>query len=112
MKMNNENLIKASIIFGGGFLLFILLKPKLGSMVSAPASEKKSFDSAPVTAKDLENADIVAKAYTDAMKAGEPPAKLTELNTECMKEFGMRCYTDKSGKLIVCDVKGKIILTK
>ncbi len=112
MKMNNENLIKASIIFGGGFLLFILLKPKLGSMV-APAAEKKSFDSAAaVTAKDLENADIVAKAYADAMKAGEPPAKLTELNTECMKEFGMRCYTDKSGKLIVCDVKGKIILTK
>lgn len=109
--MNNENLIKASIMFGGGFLVFLLLKPKFGSN-SATTTEKKSFDSAPVTAKDLENADIVAKAYTDALKAGEPPAKLTELNTECMKEFGMRSYTDKSGKLIVCDVKGKIILTK
>ncbi len=108
--MNNENLIKASIIFGGGFLVFLLLKPKFGAK-STTTTEKKSFDSAPVTAKDLENADIVAKAYTDALKAGEPPAKLTELNTECMKEFGMRCYTDKSGKLIVCDVKGKIITT-
>lgn len=111
--MSNENLIKASIIFGGGFLLFLLLKPKLGmATTAASTSDKKSFDNAPVTAKDLENADIVVKAYTDAVKAGEPPAKLTELNTECMKEFGMRCYTDKSGKLIVCDVKGKTILTK
>jgi len=111
--MNNENLIKASVIFGGGFLVFLLLKPKFGaSATTTTTTEKKSFDSAPVTAKDLENADIVAKAYADALKAGEPPSKLTELNTECMKEFGMRCYTDKSGKLIVCDVKGKTIITK
>lgn len=112
--MNNENLIKASVIFGGGFLLFLLLKPKFGSAPSAATQKKetKSFDSAPPSAQDMQNAEIVAKAYADALKAGEPPAKLTELNTECMKEFGMRCYAEKSGKLVVCDVKGKIILTK
>lgn len=111
--MNNENLIKASLIFGGGFLVFLLLKPKFGASATTTTAtkEKKSFDSVPVTAKDLENADIVAKAYTDALQAGEPPAKLTELNTECMKEFGMRCYTE-NGKLIVCDVQGKTIITK
>jgi hypothetical protein len=29
-----------------------------------------------------------------------------------MKEFGMRCYIDKSGQAVVCDVKGETILTK
>jgi hypothetical protein len=52
-------------------------------------------------------------AYTDALKAGEPSARLTELNKECMQEFGMRCYIDsKSGKAVVCDVKGDTILSK
>jgi hypothetical protein len=51
-------------------------------------------------------------AYTDALKNGEPSARLTELNKECMKEFGMRCYIDKSGQAVVCDVKGETILTK
>jgi hypothetical protein len=112
MKLNNESLIKASVIFGGGFLAFLLLRPKWSKM-STP-KETKAFDSAPPppSEKDLENAEIVAKAYADALKAGEPPAKLTELNSECMKDFGMRCYIEKSGKLIVSDVKGNTILSK
>lgn len=111
--MNNENLIKASLIFGGGFLLFLLLKPKFGSASKSESSNppKKSFDSAP-KAKDMDSAEIVARAYSDALKAGEPPTKLTELNEECMKEFGMRCYVDKSGKLVVSDTKGEVIMTK
>lgn len=105
--MNNKNLIKAALIFGGGFLLFALTKPK------GTSSEKKSFD-----AKDLvpspttENAEIVLIAYTDALKNNEPPSRLTELNKECMKDFGLRCYVDKEGKVVVCDVKGTTILTK
>lgn len=114
MKFNNENLIKAGLIFGGGFIAFLLLRPKWGKETKQTTNEKKSFDSAPPapTQTDLDNAEIVAKAYTDALKAGEPPAKLTELNKECMKDFGMRCYVEKSGKLVVCDVKGNTILTK
>lgn len=110
--MNNENLIKASVVFGGGFLLFWLLRPKLTGTKNTATSETKSFDNSPATPKQLEDADIVIKAYTEALKAGEPPSKLTELNGELMREFGMRCYVDKSGKMIVCDVKGKTILTK
>jgi hypothetical protein len=30
-------------------------------------------------------------------------------NKELMKEFGMRCYVEKSGEVIACDVKGNPI---
>ena len=109
-----ENLIKASIILGGGFLAFLLLKPKnKPTEVVASSSPIKSFDngsSAPPPS--MENAEIVATAYASAMQAGEAPSRLTELNKECMKDFGMRCYMDKEGKLVVCDVSGNIIMTK
>jgi hypothetical protein len=110
--MDNQNLIKAALMFGGGFALFALLRPKDPSV--AVAGGTKSFDDnklypPPSTA----DAEIVMIAYTDALKAGEPPARLTELNKECMQEFGMRCYIDsKSGKATVCDVKGDTILSK
>lgn len=108
--MDNKNLVKAALMFGGGFLLFALLKPKTQASAGT-TTEKKSFDSL-VPAPTQENAEIVLIAYTDALKNGEPAARLTELNKECMKEFGMRCYLDKSGKAVVCDVKGETILTK
>lgn len=106
--MDNKNLVKAAFMIGGGFILFALLKPK---SQSSTESEKKSFDSL-VPSPTKENAEIVMIAYTDALKNGEPSARLTELNKECMKEFGMRCYVDKSGQTVVCDVKGETILTK
>jgi hypothetical protein len=46
------------------------------------------------------------------MQAGEPSSALTELNKECMKDYGMRCHLDKNNKLVVCDVSGSVILTK
>jgi hypothetical protein len=107
--MDNKNLVKAALMFVGGFILFALLKPK--SQSSTESTEKKSFDSL-VPSPTEENAEIVMIAYTDALKNGEPAARLTELNKECMKEFGMRCYVDKSGQTVVCDVKGETILTK
>jgi hypothetical protein len=110
--MDNQNLIKAALIFGGGFALFALLKPKEPAVAVAGA-EKKSFDDNLYPPPSKENAEIVMIAYTDALKAGEPSARLTELNKECMQEFGMRCYIDsKSGKAVVCDVKGDTILSK
>lgn len=110
--MDNKNLIKASIMFGGGFLLFLALKS--GAKGSKPATTSigntTSFDSTP--APTQENAQIVIMAYTDALKNGEPPNRLTELNQEMMKEFGMRCYVDNSGEMVVCDVKGDTVITK
>ena len=110
--MDNQNLIKAALMFGGGFALFALLKPKESDVAIAGAG-KKSFDDKLYPPPSTKDAEIVLIAYTDALKAGEPPHRLTELNKECMEEFGMRCYIDsKSGKATVCDVKGDTILSK
>lgn len=110
--MKKENLIKAALIFGGGYLVFALAKSMKKSNATG-TSNKKSFDnsatkeSAPVPTP--ENARIVLTAYTDALNAGEAPSRLTELNKECMKEFGMRCYVDENNQVVVCDVKGEPI---
>jgi hypothetical protein len=116
--MTNENLIKAALMFGGGFALFFALRPRDKDIatLAPPAtttSPIKSFDSSaklPPVAK--ENALIVAKAYEAAMQNGESPSRLTELNKECMAEFGMKCYMDKDGKLVVTDKDSTIIMTK
>lgn len=107
----NKNLVKAVLMFGGGFLLFMLLKPK-----QKETAEKKSATGSGekmTPAPTPENAEIVMMAYSDALKNGEPSIRLTELNKEMMDEFGMRCYVDtKTNQLVVCDVKGETILTK
>ena len=114
--MDNKNLVKAAIIFGGGFLLFLALKPKAQAQSSStPATpstsdSSKSFDDSPKPT--MENAEIVAMAYSEALKNAEPPTRLTELNQEMMKDFGMRCYVDKQGQVVVCDKKGSTVLTK
>lgn len=106
----NKSLVKAIMILGGGFLVYLLVKPKNAPQAASSAEgEKKNFDNS-VPAPNPENAEIVKNAYTEALKSGEPPARLTELNKECMKEFGMRCYVEE-GKVIVCDVKGQTVLT-
>lgn len=113
--MDNKQLIKGALIFGGGFLLFALLRPKDKSAKSTSTSPIKKLEGENnlVPAPTTENAEIVLIAYTDALKNGEPASRLTELNKECMKEFGLRCYIDqKTGKTVVCDVKGDTILSK
>lgn len=115
--MNKETLIKLVLVFGGAGVLYYILKPKQKVDLQtvnkeAAALTKTSFDSTTVPAPTLENAEIVANAYAGAMQAGEPATQLTELNKECMKDFGMRCYMDKEGKLIVCDVTGNVIMSK
>jgi hypothetical protein len=105
-----ENLIKAIIIFGGGYLVFSLFKPKK-EKIAAEANKKTVSDSTNPPA-DIKNAEIVASAYAQALKAGETAQRLTELNKELMKEFGMRCFVSESNQLKVVDAKGNTILTK
>lgn len=110
--MDNKELLKAALMLVGGFGIFALLKPKNNSTSTEESSEKKSFDSL-TPAPNAENAEIVMDAYANALQNNESTARLTELNKECIKEFGMRCYVDgKSGELVVCDVKGETILSK
>ena len=109
-----ENLVKAGIVIGGGILLYMALKPSKDNITASSSTNNAAPPknaTGEVTPKP-ENAEIVADAYTQALQAAETPSKLTELNQELMKEFGMRCYVDKEGKLVVCDVSGTTILTK
>ena len=116
----NKNLVKWVIIFGGGLLGFNLFKPKKKDLEAAKQSTPASVESfddneSKVESKvkpTKENAEIVMRAYSAAMQAGEPSSALTELNKECMKDYGMRCYVDKNNKLVVCDVSGSVILSK
>jgi len=114
----NENLLKATLMIGGGYLLFMLFKPKKVQAFNSPVtkallSETKNIDGeeTPMVINS-EDANIVMRAYINALKAGESPETLTQLNKELMKEFGMRCYIDDKNKVVVTDVKGNIILTK
>jgi hypothetical protein len=113
----NKNLVKWVIIFGGGLLTFSLFKPKKKDLDLAnkttPSTPTESFDDNETNVKPTkENAEIVARAYTAAMQAGEPDTALTELNKECMKDYGMRCYIGKDNKLVVCDVSGNVVISK
>jgi len=112
-----ENLIKAIIVFGGGFGLYLIFKRINENKISKNSTAtgtKVSADgiSTPPVLVDTKNADIVLVAYSEALKAGETPQRLTELNKELTKEFGMRCYVSEDNRLTVCDVKGNTILTK
>jgi hypothetical protein len=110
--MKKEQLLKAGLIFGGGYILFMIIKSikeKQGSSTKSFLGDKKSADGSAVT-PDPANAKIVQAAYQEAITAGESPARLSELNKECMKEFGMRCYVDESGSIIVSDVNGNTII--
>jgi hypothetical protein len=107
--MKKENFIKLFIIAGVGYAVFVFLK---NSKIAKTNQDNttKAFDSEKSTpTPTAENAIIVRTAYTDAMNASESPSRLSELNKECMKEFGMRCYVDGEGKVVVCDAKGNIV---
>ena len=105
--MKKESLIKALLMIGGGYLAFLIIKGK-----KPIASTKTSMDGETTPVVDKSKADIVMNAYSQALKNGETPSPLTELNKELMKEFGMRCYVADGGALVVCDAKGNTILTK
>lgn len=113
MSSNNENLYKVLIIFGVSGLMFWAFMPKAATASAATLpAPVKGFDSSNAPKADIANAEIVANAYSSALKAGEPASQLTELNKELMKEFGMRCYKDSGNKLVVCDSSGNIVTTK
>jgi len=103
-----ENILKASLIFGGGFLIFWFLKPKEKKDSVLP---KASFDSEkkPKTKANPENASIVVDAYVMAHQSGESKQALDELNNMCLDEYGMKCEINGVGDIIVSDADGNRI---
>ena len=96
-----QQLIKFAIVGGVAFLLYYLTSPH--------KTRKPAKESDP--SKQKENAAKVGRAYLAALKAGETPSRLEELNRVTEKEFGLRAYKKHSeGKYYVMDTKGKDIL--
>jgi hypothetical protein len=113
--MNKESIIKSLVVFGGGFLIYMLVR-KSKENYKTPAVQNATSQSfvganSSVSATP-ENAKIVLKAYKMAIANNEPANNLSELNKECLKEFGMRCYIEPSGKAVVCDVDGNTMLSE
>lgn len=107
---------KQILIVGlGGFLTFLVIRRiwpagngatglKSGS---TPASSKTKVAATP---QQKQNAITALKAYTDAVKAGEKPAALDELNRMIVKEYGLKVYQDKaSGEYFCTDLNGNPI---
>lgn len=127
--MNKKTLLEAFLMIGGGFIVFSIFKPKkpknsfvskeepktLFSSIKEKISEDKEEKPEQIEEKkpiNIQDAEIVIKAYTAAVKNNESPETLTELNKELMKDFGMRCYINEKNKVVVTDSKGEAILTK
>ena len=109
-----EKWVKLLVIAGGGFLVFSLFRYfKKDDIETKPKASfsGSDIDMTPPTDKQLLDAEIVCDAYIAALDANEPAEKLTELNGELIKEFGMRCYL-KDAHIVVCDVMGKQIMVK
>jgi len=116
----NDSAKKAILIFGGGALLFYLLKfvfkvkdeKELKEKV-----EKQEKGEAPVSLdsdskKDKQkDALVLKKAFSDAIRDKQPAAFLNEMNAEFAKTYKMKVHRSKStGKLFVADLSGKVIL--
>lgn len=99
----DAQLKKALLVFGIGAGLFWLFRP---------SSKRK-----PITAKEpnkgqqLKEAELVATAYGKALKAGESPAALEELNKMMEGKYGMRVIRKQAdSKYYVMDTKGNQIM--
>lgn len=108
----NDNLKKALIIFGGGFLLFWLFKDKgIGKNKNNEKIDTPEVDGKELANKQKANAFIALKAYIDAVNNRENDKALDELNREFAKELKVRVYKRSSdGVVVVSDLKGKVLL--
>lgn len=121
-----DSLKKALLVFGGGFLLFWLFKPKVGNMKKiangGAVSEDKPSERKPLKEpkvdpaaikgnKKAQDAMLALTAYVKAYNAGETQSKLDELNKELSKEFGLTVFRrGLDNKIVVSNLSGKVIL--
>jgi hypothetical protein len=108
----NDNLKKAIIILGGGFILYWLFKDKgMSDMKKDKKIDTPEVDGKELANKNKANAFIALKAYIDAVNNRENDKALDELNREFAKELKVRVYKRSSDSVIVVsDLKGKVLL--
>lgn len=108
---------KALVVFGGAFLIYLLLsKPKSVSSKSK-VEDRKPIDVPTMNPNDAKgnklasDGYIALSAYVSAYNNGESQSALDELNREFAKELKVRVYRRASDKkLVVTDLKGNTIL--
>lgn len=105
----NTSIKKAILIFGGGLVLywaFTKIKPFGSKSKPTAKSDVKASGE-----DDKSNANLVLRAYKEAVKAGESKSFLEDMNVEFAKEYGLKVYTDKGNKsLFVADLEGNKIV--
>jgi hypothetical protein len=122
----NEDIKKALIVFGGGILLFLLLKPKMpkwkkfysGDAVPeenpknrVPLKEPKADPKDLKGNKKAQNGMIVLSAYIMAYNSGEPQSELDKLNAETISKYGLKVFRrGVDNKVVVTDTSGKVII--
>lgn len=111
-----DELKKAVLVFGGGFLLFWLLKDWNMGKKGKGGDKGQKMKTPEIDPKDIKNkqqanAFIGLKAYIDAINHGENDKALEELNRELAKDLKVRVYKRSSdGKLVASDLKGNILI--
>ena len=122
----NESAKKALFIFGLGFIVFWIFKPKMKKLSHSnlntadedtDPSQRKEMKEPAMNPKDAKanpmanQAFGALKAYVKAYNNKEPQSVLDELNREFAKEFKVKVQRRKSdGKLVAYDLSGKEIL--
>lgn len=121
----NESLKKAVFVFGVGYFVFWLFKPKSRKSFEVGKTAVKEVDPkerTPITEPTMSKKDAKAnptaakaftalKAYIAAYNAGEPQSALDELNVELGKEYGLNVYRRRQdNKLAVKDLNDKDII--
>lgn len=111
----NDNFKKALVVFGGGVLLFWLVKDY--NIMGKPKKKDDKKDKVPdIDPKELKNkrkanAFVAVKAYIDAVNNRESEKALDDLNREFAKELKVRVYRrSKDGVIVATDLQGNIIL--
>jgi hypothetical protein len=121
----NDSLKKAVFVFGVGYLIFWLFKPKVRKSFEVGKTAVQEVDPkerTPIAEPTMSKSDAKAnptaskaftalKAYISAYNAGEPQSALDELNVELGKELGMNVYRRRQdNKLAVKDLNDKDII--
>ena len=124
--MENESVKKALLVFGSGFLLFLLIRPKGknwkkiyagGAIPEDKPNQRKKLVEPKVDPKEIkgnkkaQDAITVLKAYIMAYNNGEPQSELDKLNEEIKKEYALTVFRRGiDNKIVVADLSGKVII--
>ena len=104
-----NQLTKLAVVFGGGAVLFAVLKGVVFKEATTAKPENDARKDAAAT--EQKDAAVALKAYRAALSAGEDSEAMADLNRELIKEYGLRVLRRKKDKkLVVLNAAGDEVL--